>query len=131
MAYLTFDEWESYSFVELTEEQFDKLEPFAELALDSETRNFYQFNDLESDLPIRRDQFKKAMVLMILYMNQTGFMTASQAAASNVSSISIGRTSISKGGSSGGSTADSFPPGEVLDLLSFAGLRYRGVCYDR
>lgn len=132
MAYLTYEEWTALKFADLTEDQFNSLEPFAELALDTETRFFYQSTDLATDLPIRANQFKKAMALMILYMNQTGFTTASQAAsAANVSSLSIGRTSLSRSGTTNTTSADSFPPGEVLGLLGAVGLRYRGVLYDR
>lgn len=135
--YLTFQEWESMGFsTSLTETEFNQLLPFAEITIDNVTRYYYKFHDLNSDeKEFRKISFKRAVALLILYMFNTGIKTSSDFETLNAfSSISIGRTSVSKG--SKNSTAqnnsnESFPPQEVYDCLALTGLLYRGVRYDR
>lgn len=111
---------------ELTEKDFRKLLRKASALLDVQTRRFYQRNDLESDIPIRRNAFKLAVAYQIEYMYEADATTTF--GMQEPDSWSIGRMSISK--NKGGSSSTNETPllsGDAMMQLSGTGLLYRGV----
>src|SRR5690554_7251927 len=59
MDYLTYDEYIQLGFAEIEKTEFDRLLPKASDVINSVTRDFYVFNDIEDDVPFRRERFKK------------------------------------------------------------------------
>jgi hypothetical protein len=111
---------------ELTEKDFRKLLRKASALLDIQTRRFYQRNDLESDIPMRRNAFKLAVAYQIEYMYEADATTTF--GMQEPDSWSIGRMSVSK--SKGGSSSTNETPllsGDAMLQLSGTGLLYRGV----
>ncbi|WP_096081708.1 hypothetical protein [Enterococcus mundtii] len=111
---------------ELTEKEFKKLLRKASALLDIQTRRFYQRNDLESDIPMRRNAFKLAIAYQIEYMHEVDATTTF--GMQEPDSWSIGRMSVSK--SKGGSSSTnevSLLSGDAMLQLSGIGLLYRGV----
>lgn len=111
---------------ELTEKDFRKLLRRASALLDIQTRRFYQRNDLESDIPMRRNAFKVAVAYQIEYMHEADATTTF--GMQEPDSWSIGRMSVSK--SKGGSSSTNETPllsGDAMLQLSGTGLLYRGV----
>ncbi|STD26352.1 hypothetical protein [Enterococcus mundtii] len=107
---------------ELTEKDFQKLLRKASALLDIQTRRFYQRNDLESDILMRRDAFKLAVAYQIEYMHEAEATTTF--GMQEPDSWSIGRMSVSKGK---GSNEVSLLSGDAMLQLSGTGLLYRGV----
>lgn len=111
---------------ELTEKDFRKLLRRASALLDIQTRRFYQRNDLESDITMRRNAFKLAVAYQIEYMHEADATTTF--GMQEPDSWSIGRMSVSK--SKGGSSSTNETPllsGDAMMQLSGTGLLYRGV----
>ncbi|OTP28262.1 hypothetical protein IGJ19_002430 [Enterococcus sp. DIV1368b] len=106
----------------LTEKDFQKLLRKASALLDIQTRRFYQRNDLESDILMRRDAFKLAVAYQIEYMHEAEATTTF--GMQEPDSWSIGRMSVSKGK---GSNEVSLLSGDAMLQLSGTGLLYRGV----
>lgn len=107
---------------ELTEKDFQKLLRKASALLDIQTRRFYQRNDLESDILMRRDAFKLAVAYQIEYMHEAEATTTF--GMQEPDSWSIGRMSVSKGK---GSNEVSLLSGDAMLQLFGTGLLYRGV----
>ncbi|AUJ85468.1 hypothetical protein [Enterococcus sp. CR-Ec1] len=110
---------------ELTEKDFRKLLRRASALLDIQTRRFYQRNDLESDIPMRRNAFKLAVAYQIEYMHEADATTSF--GMQEPDSWSINRMSVS---SSKGSALKEETPllsGDAMMQLSGTGLLYRGV----
>lgn len=135
MAYLTFDEYKQFNFQEIDEASFDKVLMRATMAIDSVTR-FYLVKNAElieqwSDW--MKEQFKQAVGLQIEYIAKTGIETASDAReASNISSSTIGDTSVQKS-TSNNSSSDTqlYLSPDVMSILGALGLLYKGVNYVR
>lgn len=135
MAYLTFDEYKQFNFQEIDEASFDKVLMRATMAIDSVTR-FYLVKNAEliehwSDW--MKEQFKQAVGLQIEYIAKTGIETASDAReASNISSSTIGDTSVQKS-TSNNSSSDTqlYLSPDVMSILGALGLLYKGVIYVR
>lgn len=129
MPYLTFEEFTSLIVNDdITPSEFDKLLVRASDFLDIETRNFYRFNDLESDIPFRRDKFKKAIAYQIEYMHVTEALTSYD--INTPTSWSIGRTSVteaSRYSNSGKNEVPSIVSEDAISMLSGTGLLFRGV----
>ena len=128
MAYLTFEEYQKLGYEELTETEFNALINKACVFIDSQTRNFYQFNDLEKDIPFRRDKFKFAIALQVEYMHQTGATSTYE--INTPQSWSIGRTSVSEASrysNSGRNEAPSILSDDAIAMLSGTGLLGRAV----
>lgn len=127
-GYLSFREYKHLvdKDTELTEKEFRKLLRKASALLDIQTRRFYQRNDFESDIPIRREAFKLAIAYQIEYMNETEATTTF--GMQEPDSWSIGRMSVSKnkGGASSANEA-ALLSGDAMMQLSGTGLLYRGV----
>jgi phosphopantetheine adenylyltransferase len=129
IAYLTENEFEKLGFDEV--ENFEKLRARAELAINMFIRNLYDFVDFEKELEYRKKAVKLATAFQIAYLDSSGIMTADE--KQSVSSVSLGRTSISYKNTSKASTEGirynlSL---DALNALKGAGYGYRGVCYDR
>ena len=129
IAYLTKDEFKELGFDEV--ENFEKLRARAELAINMFIRNLYDFVDFEKELEYRKKAVKLATAFQIAYLDSSGIMTADE--KQSVSSVSLGRTSISYKSTSKASTEGSRYnlSLDALNALKGAGYGYRGVCYDR
>lgn len=135
MAYLTFDEYRQFNFQEIDEASFNKVLMRATMAIDSVTR-FYLVKNAElieqwSDW--MKEQFKQAVGLQIEYIAKTGIETASDAReASNISSSTIGSTSVQKSTSNNSSyDTQLYLSPDVMSILGSLGLLYKGVIYVR
>ena len=129
IAYLTENEFEKLGFDEV--ENFEKLRARAELAINMFIRNLYDFVDFEKELEYRKKAVKLATAFQIAYLDSSGIMTADE--KQSVSSVSLGRTSISYKSTSKASTEGSRYNLSLdgLNALKGAGYGYKGVCYDR
>lgn len=129
IAYLTENEFEKLGFDEV--ENFEKLRARAELAINMFIRNLYDFVDFEKELEYRKKAVKLATAFQIAYLDSSGIMTADE--KQSVSSVSLGRTSISYKSTSKASAEGSRYnlSLDALNALKGAGYGYRGVCYDR
>lgn len=129
IAYLTENEFEKLGFDEV--ENFEKLRARAELAINMFIRNLYDFVDFEKELEYRKKAVKLATAFQIAYLDSSGIMTADE--KQSVSSVSLGRTSISYKSTSKVSTEGSRYnlSLDALNALKGAGYGYRGVSYDR
>lgn len=129
IAYLTKDEFKELGFDEV--ENFEKLRARAELAINMFIRNLYDFVDFEKELEYRKKAVKLATAFQIAYLDSSGIMSADE--KQSVSSVSLGRTSISYKSTSKASTEGSRYNLSIdaLNALKGAGYGYRGVCYDR
>lgn len=129
IAYLTENEFEKLGFDEV--ENFGKLRARAELVINMFIRNLYDFVDFEKELEYRKKAVKLATAFQIAYLDSSGIMTADE--KQSVSSVSLGRTSISYKSTSKASTEGSRYnlSLDALNALKGAGYGYRGVCYDR
>ena len=128
MAYLTYTEYIGFGCADFAADEFEKLVLKASGYIDSQTRDFYQFNDLETDIPYRRDKFKKAIALQIEHMYLSG--ASSSYEANTPQTWSIGRTSVSESSrysNTGRNEAPSIISDDAILALSGSGLLYRGV----
>lgn len=129
IAYLTENEFEKLGFDEV--ENFEKLRARAELVINMFIRNLYDFVDFEKELEYRKKAVKLATAFQIAYLDSSGIMSADE--KQSVSSVSLGRTSISYKSTSKASTEGSRYNLSIdaLNALKGGGYGYRGVCYDR
>lgn len=127
MDYLTYDEYIQLGFAEIEKTEFDRLLPKASDVINSVTRDFYVFNDIEDDVPFRRERFKKAVGAQIEYFHDMG--ATSSHGLNEPFTVTIGRTTVSRGyrGTSQDETQFSIVSPDVLMYLSGTGLLYRGV----
>lgn len=123
MPYLTYEEYKFWGNASVTEEAFPKLLQKASDVIDSVTRAFYQFNDINMDVPYRREQFKKAIAAQIDYFDDMGAKTAH--GLSSIQSVTIGRTSIS--GKASANVGTNILSSDALMYLQYTGLIYSGV----
>ena len=122
MAYLTLEEFQEISSIELTQEDFDKLLPKASDLLDYITSHRYvgSNNWVAS-------QFKKALVAQIEYFNEIGG-TSYESMNNKPQSFSVGRTSVSQHHrNSNQQTTRELVAEEVYIHLSGTGLLFGGV----
>lgn len=128
MAYLTFIEYKELGYTSLEEDDFNSLIAKASTFIDSQTRDFYHYNDLENDIEYRKTKFKKAIALQVEYMHQSG--ATSTYDANTPQSWSIGRTSVSEASrysNTGSNEAPSIICKDAILALSGTGLLFRGV----
>ena len=128
MAYLTYTEYEALGLSNLTPSEFNDLIGKASFVLDSQTRDFYQFADLESDMPYRKQKFKMAVALQVEYMHQSSATSTYE--ANTPQSWSIGRTSVSESSrysNTGRNEAPTIVCEDAILALSGTGLLFRGV----
>ena len=126
MPYLTYQEFTELGFPEIEETEFNKLLPKASDVLNSVTRSFYEFNDINDDVEFRRIRFKKAVAAQIQYFHDMGATSSHE--LNNPLSVQIGRTQMSMGERNQqnvnkfGTTSD-----DVYLHLQGTGLLYRGI----
>lgn len=128
MPYLTYEEYKNFGFESIEETEFDRLLPKASDVVDNVTSHFYRFNNIEDDVPFRREQFKKAVAAQMEYFHETGATTSY--GLNEPSTVQIGRTSMSSG--SRGSQGTQAPKNDIVSsevymYLAHTGLLYRGV----
>ena len=129
MSYLTYSEYTGFGFSEIDEVAFDNLVKKAGDVIDSVTRHFYKFNDIDKDVPFRREQFKKAVGAQIEYFHQLG-ATTYESINATPQTFSAGRTSVSNASRfnpGGKNESKSLAAEDALMYLSETGLLYRGI----
>ena len=136
MAYLTYEEYQQLHFQDIDEESFDKVLMRATMAINSVTNFRLLKNDkLMDDWPDwMKEQFKQAVGLQMEYVAKTGIETAADARdMGNISSSSIGDTTVSTIGKSDAGSSDTslYLSPDVLSILGALGLLYKGVDYVR
>ena len=136
MAYLTYDEYQQLHFQDIDEESFDKVLMRATMAINSVTNFRLLKNDKLMDdwSDWMKEQFKQAVGLQMEYVAKTGIETAADARdMGNISSSSIGDTTVSTTGKSdtGSSDMSLYLSPDVLSILGALGLLYKGVAYVR
>lgn len=123
MSYLSELEYRSMIGVVIDTKGFYEAVKKAEAVLDNVTNNFYQFVDLETDIPFRKNKFKQAVAAQIEYFIEAG--GTSSFALNSVKSFSVGRTSISGGGVEQHKAA--LIADDVYIFLEGTGLLYGGL----
>ena len=129
MSYLTQEEFVKMGFDEVSD--FDKLAQKAAIASNLYTQDIYnRYIDFEKEADYRRQAVKLAMAFQIAYLDVSGIMTADD--KQTLSSVSIGRTSLSYGNSSK-SAGQAFNLSlDAENALKQAGFSLvMGVDYDR
>lgn len=124
MPYLTHEEYQLWGATTVPELDFIKLLNKASDVLDSVTRSFYKFNNINEDIPFRREKFKKAVVAQIDYFVQMGG-TSSHTLNSPLS-VTIGRTQQSLGDRNQ-QKSNKVVSDDVYMYLRDTGLLYRGL----
>lgn len=127
MPYLTYDEYVDLGFPEIGDTEFNRLLPKASDVVDSVTRFFYKFNDMDSDIPFRREQFKKAVAAQIQYFHDMGATSSHE--LNEAQTVTIGRTTVSTSNrnSSQEEQRNKLISDDVFMYLRYTGLLYRGV----
>ncbi|TXJ87497.1 hypothetical protein FSZ06_05760 [Enterococcus gallinarum] len=128
MAYLTYTEYNEIGYTSMTEDEFDELVNKACDLVDVQTRNFYQFNDLESDIDFRKSKFKKAVAAQIEYMyqaNATSTLEINSPQSWSVDGMSV--TEASRYKNTGANESPSIMSDDAILLLSGTGLLFRGL----
>lgn len=126
MPYLTYQEYNDLGFTEIDQSEFDRLLKRASDVVDSVTRYFYRYNDIEKDAPFRREQFKKAIAAQIEYFHDMG--STNSHGLNEPSTIQIGRTSMSISSRNSQSTPQNdLVSKDVYFYLKDTGLHYRGI----
>jgi len=129
MPYLTYEEYINLGFPEIDEQEFNRLLSKASDVVDSVTRSFYKFNDIEQDVPFRREQFKKAVAAQIEYFHEVG-ATTFEGINKGPQTFSAGRTTVtnaSRYNPSGKNETKPLIAEEVFFYLRDTGLLYRGL----
>ena len=130
MTYLTKDEFVELGFDEVVD--FDKLAKRAEVAINLYTQGLYQRHiDFDKEADYRKQAVKLAMAFQIAYLDVSGITTADDKQA--MTSVSIGRTSISYRKSQNGSAGQRFNLSlDAENILKQAGFSLiTAVDYDR
>lgn len=128
MPYLTYEEYKNLGFSEIKETEFDKLIKKAGDAVDSITRYFYKFNDIDDDVSFRREQFKKAVACQVEYFHDMGATTSQ--GMKEPGTVTIGRTTVSKGSRNASGQDEqrqSVVSEDVYMYLRGTGLLYKGI----
>lgn len=130
MTYLTKDEFVKLGFDEVAD--FEKLAKRAEVAINLYTQGLYQRHiDFDKEADYRKQAVKLATAFQIAYLDVSGIMTADDKQA--MTSVSIGRTSISYRKSQNGSAGQRFNLSlDAENILKQAGFSLiTAVDYDR
>ena len=130
MTYLTEDEFVKLGFDEVVD--FEKLAKRAEVAINLYTQGIYQRHiDFDKEADYRKQAVKLAMAFQIAYLDVSGILTADDKQA--MTSVSIGRTSISYRKSQNGSAGQRFNLSlDAENILKQAGFSLvTAVDYDR
>lgn len=108
---------------------FDTLLAKASVVLDTETRRYYQFNDLEMDkVALRKRAFKMAIAMQINFYVISEADTV-EGMNNQPTSVRIGDTSVTYGNKSDskGNARMSAVSQDALNVLVGTGLLYRGA----
>ena|SRR5690625_1337076 len=124
MPYLTYDEFKGYSDKDIDETEFNKLIKKASDVLNYVTRDFYVFQNLETDNEYRKTKFKKAVAAQIDYFYDMGATSSHE--LNNPLSVQIGRTQMSQGVANQKKT-NTVVSEDAINYLSGTGLLYRGI----
>lgn len=127
MPYLTKEEYQELTGGDVPA-NFDYLEERAGAELDSVTRFFYAFHDLDNDIPFRRRQFKRAVALQIKFFVERGTDNV-EAMNNEPDSVTVGATTVTKNRIMQGvqdSSRLSVVSQDSLNALAGTGLLYRG-----
>lgn len=127
MAYITYEDYEEYGFPFVERGEFESLIKRASDEVDKETKFFYVNKDIETDHPIRRENFKKAVAAQVAHFDELGATTSTGVNAPQT--VTMGRTSMttgSRGGSGGAETVSILSP-DARSYLESVGLMYRGL----
>lgn len=129
MTYLTKEEFLKLGFEDV--EDFEKLLARASLTIDLYLKNFYDFNDFETDFDQRKQSVKKAVAYQIAYLDSSGLLTAED--KMSLSSMTVGRTHVSyQNGSKSSHDGKRFNLSlDALNWLTLAGFGCKAVDYDR
>lgn len=131
MSYLTKDEFvKDLGFDDVTD--FETLAKRAEIAINLYTQGIYQrYIDFDKEADYRKQAVKLAMAFQIAYLDVSGITTADDKQA--MTSVSIGRTSISYRKSQNGSAGQRFNLSlDAENILRQAGFSLvTAVDYDR
>ena len=132
MAYLTYDEYTGMGLAFIPDDKFTGLLMRAEMTLEQATHHFYQHHDFDNDYPMRQTAYKRALALQLEYMFTFGVTTLEQRKQAQITSQSIGNTSVTLGGgkSAGGEVA-SLLSDDAKMALTGTGLLFAGVHYAR
>lgn len=128
MPYLTYEEYNELGFTEIEQIEFEKLLKRASDVLDNVTSYFYRQNDLESDVSLRKEQFKKSIAAQIEYFYEMG--ATNSHGLNEPTHVQIGRTSVSEGARNSGGKDEqknNIVSDDVYIYLSGTGLLYRGI----
>nr|DAN38990.1 MAG TPA: putative Head Tail Connector Protein [Caudoviricetes sp.] len=129
MTFLSYNEYLELGF-DVTD-RFDELYKRAEMTINLYIRNFYAYREFDSDFEPRKQAVKLATAYQVAYLDASGIMTADD--KQSVSSVSLGRTSVSYKSSSKTSLENARYnlSLDALNALEGEGFGYRGVSYDR
>ncbi|MER2172167.1 MAG: hypothetical protein ABS938_16240 [Psychrobacillus psychrodurans] len=127
MPYIDYQYYtDEYKGVSIDASTFSSLVVRASDAIDSITRSFYQFNDLETDVAFRKNKFKKAVACQVEYFHEVGSTTTY--GMNEPSSVTIGRTSMSEGAKGSQTTSqNTLVSQDAYMYLRDTGLLYRGL----
>lgn len=129
MPYLTYEEFQNLSDVEIEESKFNKLNKKASAVLDNITSFFYVKNNIEKDNEWRVNQFKQALSTQIEYFEEVG-ATNFESINNAPQTFSAGRTSVSNASRYNPSGANKSKPliaEDVFIYLEGTGLLFSGV----
>ena len=121
--YLTYAEYKDFELSSMTQEEFLNLVERASDFLDSRTRSFYRFNDLEIDIDFRKKKFKKAVALQVEYMFRAGASGTLDMQTPQTWSVD----GMSVGAREAGKSQLSIISQDAMTVLSGTGLLYRGL----
>lgn len=126
MTYLSYEEFDNFKIGEVDVIEFDKFINKACDVIDSVTNFYYQHNNLENDISFRKIQFKKAIAAQVKYFSDLGGSSIEE--IQSAQSVTIGRTSISKGSNSHSKQEkQSLTSEDALMYLKSTGLLYTGI----
>src|SRR5690625_735182 len=127
MPNLTYDKYIDLGFPEIGETEFNRLLPKASDVVDSVTRSFYKFNDMENDVHFSREQFKKVVAAQIQYFYDMGGTSSHE--LNEAQTVTIGRTTVSTSNrnSSQEEQKNKLISDDVFMYLRYTGLLYRGL----
>lgn len=130
--FLTYEEYKNIVGTQINEDEFNGLINKAADIISSVCRFFYLTDDdLKNDkLQWRAQKFKNAIAYQVEFMHKNGYTSAADISNGTIEadSLSIGRTSIS-GGGSGASASSKTAALLGLGENAYITLRYTGLLY--
>lgn len=126
MSYLNYEEYKNLGFTDIEETEFERLLKRASDVIDGITRHFYRFNDIEKDVPFRREQIKKAIAAQIEYFYEMG--ATNTHGLQEPSTVTIGRTTLSEGSKNSQiALQNNLISKDVYFYLRDTGFLYKGI----